>query len=50
MKISLQFVLEGPLENNPALNRPQAIIWTNAAPIHLETWKHLESMIGKLSS
>ena len=41
IKISLKFVPKGPLDNNLdwfdnglAAIRPQAIIWTNAGPIH----------------
>ena len=43
VKISLKFVPKGPIDNNPttggsdnglAPNRRQAIIWTNADPIH----------------
>ena len=40
IKISLNFVPKGPIDNNPALvqlmapNRRQASIWTNADPIH----------------
>ena len=41
-KISLKFVPKGSIDNNPALvqvkalapNRRQAIIWTNADPVH----------------
>ena len=45
IQISLKFVPKGPIDNNPALvkfgldnglatNRQQAIVWTNADPIH----------------
>ena len=36
IQISLKFGPRSPIDNNPALvpNRPQAIFWTNAGPIH----------------
>ena len=48
IKISLKFVPKGPIDNNTARglenglapNRRQAIIWTNADPIHWRTRRH----------
>ena len=31
--MSLKFVPKVPIDNNPALNKREAIIWTNADPI-----------------
>ena len=51
VKISLKFVLKDLIDNNPALgldnglasNRRQAIIWTNANPIH---WRMYAALGG----
>ena len=48
IKISLKFVSKGPIDNKPnieldnglAPNRRQAIIWTNADPIHWPYMRH----------
>ena len=32
--MSLKFVPKGTIDKHPALNKRQAIIWTNADPIH----------------
>ena len=39
----MKFLPMGPNDNNPALvpNRRQAIIWTNADPIHLRIYAAL---------
>ena len=34
IKISLEFVPKGPVDKNPVPIQWQAIIWTNADPIH----------------
>ena len=49
IKISLKFVPKGPIDDNPAFgsdsclttNRQQAIMWTNAHPIHWRKWAAL---------
>ena len=51
IKISLKFVPKGPIDNNQALqNRWQAIIWTNADPIHSHIYAALggDGLIGPL--
>ena len=50
IKISLKFVLKGPIDNNTACidldnglapNRRKAIIWTNADPVHWRIYSAL---------
>ena len=40
--ILLMFILKCPIDNNPVRNKRQAIIWTNADPVH---W-HLYTALG----
>ena len=55
IKISLKFVPKGPIDNNPVLvqnnglapKRRQAIIWTNAHPIHWRVYVTLVELINK---
>ena len=45
IKISLNFVPRGPIDNNPALSyRRQAIIWINAGPIY---WRIYATLGGE---
>ena len=44
IKISLKFVPQGPINNIPALDRRQAIIWTNSDYFTDVYMRHAASM------